>query len=104
VSAIRFGKTLRFPWAADEPWAYRKLIMKALRQDVANLAFHHSWRSAGFHLGFFCWTRNASTAIHRDFFKESAYFSYADNEKVYLYKYIFYALVFTYLTYSVYET
>src|SRR5699024_10485404 len=53
---------------ADEPRASRMLVMKAPPQDVANLAFHHSWRSAGSHLSFSsCWTRNTSTAIHRDF-------------------------------------
>jgi|SRR5690625_1232662 len=37
----------------------------------------------GSHLGFFsCWGQvNTSTAIHRDFFKESTYFPYADSKK-----------------------
>src|SRR5699024_3080601 len=69
---------------ADEPRANRMLVMKAPPQDVANLAFHHSWHSAGSHLSLSSrWTRNTSTAIHRDFFKEPTYFSYAVFKSVY---------------------
>jgi len=33
-------KNTRFPWGTLQSRANRMLVMKALRQDVANLAFH----------------------------------------------------------------
>jgi len=77
-------KTFRFPWAADEPRANRMLVMKAPptgRREFSLPSF--MTRCGGASDLTSHWTSNTSTAIQRDFFKGSTYFSYADLKSVY---------------------